>query len=172
MLFSFEFHNTKESKMPKMPKWSKCQDAKKRCQNQKMIESPISLPLTIPPFLGGLKLWVSLVISNNFCKKNFCKKCHKMPDLDPPFPPNPPYNTPNCVIQTYASRVSNVYPEAMSCNVGILCSDFDFGERFLRSSPQRPNHKGVIPCQNMEKKGQRQKITFLWRDMKEYRVLI
>ena len=25
--------------MPKMPKWSKCQDAKKRCQNQKMIES-------------------------------------------------------------------------------------------------------------------------------------
>ena len=26
--------------MPKIPKWSKCQDAKKRCQNQKMIESP------------------------------------------------------------------------------------------------------------------------------------
>ena len=27
------------SKMPKIPKCSKCRDAKKRCQNQKMIES-------------------------------------------------------------------------------------------------------------------------------------
>ena len=39
MLFSFEFQNAKMSKIPKMPKWSKCQGAKKKCQNQKMIES-------------------------------------------------------------------------------------------------------------------------------------
>ena len=38
MLFSFEFHNAKVSKMPKVLKWSKCKDAKKRCQNKKMIE--------------------------------------------------------------------------------------------------------------------------------------
>ena len=30
----------------------------------------------------------------------------------------------------------------------------------------------IIPCQDEEKKGQRQKITFLWRNMKEYRVHI
>ena len=39
LLFSFEFHNAIMSKMPKMPKWSKCQDAKKGCHNQKRIES-------------------------------------------------------------------------------------------------------------------------------------
>ena len=30
----------------------------------------------------------------------------------------------------------------------------------------------VIPCKTREKKGQRQKITFLQKNMKEYRVLI
>ena len=29
----------------------------------------------------------------------------------------------------------------------------------------------VIPCKNKEKKGQRQKFTFLWRNMKEYMVM-
>ena len=30
----------------------------------------------------------------------------------------------------------------------------------------------MIPCQNKEKKGQRQKITFILRNMKEYRVIV
>ena len=34
-----------------------------------------------------------------------------------------------------------VYPEAMACNVGGLCSDFNLGERILRKSTQRPNLK-------------------------------
>ena len=32
-----------------------------------------------------------------------------------------------------------VYPEAMACNVGGLCSDFNLGERIWRLSPRRPN---------------------------------
>ena len=34
-----------------------------------------------------------------------------------------------------------VYPEAMACNDGRLCSDFILGERIWRLSPQRPNLK-------------------------------
>ena len=46
------------SKMPKMPKWSKSQDAKKKCQNQKMIESQnINIYYN---FGGGGKGWLSM----------------------------------------------------------------------------------------------------------------
>ena len=39
MLFSFEFHNAKMSKMPKMPNWSKCQDAKKDAKTRKWLKA-------------------------------------------------------------------------------------------------------------------------------------
>ena len=42
----------------------------------------------------------------------------------------------------------------------------------MSSSPYNAAPCRVIPCQNKEKKGQRQKITFFLRNMKEYRVLI
>ena len=41
-----------------------------------------------------------------------------------------------------------------------------------RSGFRTWNNYWVIPCQNKEKKGQRLKIAFLWRNMKEYRVFI
>ena len=48
---------------------------------------------------------------------------------------------------------------------------FLFCSRFVHGHCSGHSY-GVIPCQNKEKKCQCQKITFLWRNMKEYRVLI
>ena len=71
-------------------------------------------------------MWVPLIITNNFCKKNFCQKGQEGLDLDTPISPKHPKPPKFCRLKI---GMWGVYPEAIPCNVDGLCSDFDFCER-------------------------------------------
>ena len=74
--------------------------------------------MMIPLFLGGINLWVPLIITNNFCINFVCQKCQEGLDLDSPISPKAPFTPKIKVIETMTiwvfrqAQMSGKLPEA------------------------------------------------------------